>query len=159
MLTNLYHGACDNNGLGTGTATIGSSEAIMLGGLAMKKAWQAKRKAAGKPYDKPNLVRPHSHGYQVLLVGTARASFCMGSWNQATAECWVNVAPAICTHLQTASYACCELHIGTIGSGFLQASAINLLCQHTVLPASAHMSPSSCMCAAAAPAQSCQIQL
>ena len=57
MLTNLYHGECDNNGIGTGTATIGSSEAIMLGGLAMKKAWQAKRKAAGKPYDKPNLVR------------------------------------------------------------------------------------------------------
>ena len=56
MLTNLYHGECDNGGLGTGTATIGSSEAIMLGGLAMKKAWQAKRKAAGKPYDKPNLV-------------------------------------------------------------------------------------------------------
>ena len=56
MLTNLYHGETDNNGLGTGTATIGSSEAIMLGGLAMKKAWQAKRKAAGKPIDKPNLV-------------------------------------------------------------------------------------------------------
>lgn len=63
MLTNLYHGECDNNGIGTGTATIGSSEAIMLGGLAMKKAWQAKRKAAGKPYDKPNLVM----GYEVQV--------------------------------------------------------------------------------------------
>lgn len=39
-----------------GTSTIGSSEAIMLGVLAMKKRWQNKRKAEGKPYDKPNLV-------------------------------------------------------------------------------------------------------
>jgi len=39
-----------------GTSTVGSSEAIMLGVLAMKKVWQNKRKAAGKPFDKPNLV-------------------------------------------------------------------------------------------------------
>ncbi|KAF2423764.1 glutamate decarboxylase/sphingosine phosphate lyase [Tothia fuscella] len=39
-----------------GTSTIGSSEGIMLGVLAMKKVWQNKRKAAGKPYDKPNIV-------------------------------------------------------------------------------------------------------
>ena len=39
-----------------GTSTIGSSEAIMLATLAMKKRWQNKRKAAGKPYDKPNIV-------------------------------------------------------------------------------------------------------
>lgn len=34
----------------------GSSEAIMLAGLAMKKRWMAKRQAAGLPCDKPNLV-------------------------------------------------------------------------------------------------------
>ncbi|KAF2843788.1 glutamate decarboxylase [Patellaria atrata CBS 101060] len=39
-----------------GTSTIGSSEAIMLGVLAMKKRWQKARKAAGKPYDKPNMI-------------------------------------------------------------------------------------------------------
>lgn len=39
-----------------GTSCIGSSEAIMLGVLAMKKRWQNKRKAAGKPYDKPNII-------------------------------------------------------------------------------------------------------
>lgn len=33
-----------------GTATTGSSEAIMLGGLAMKKRWQQKRQAEGKPW-------------------------------------------------------------------------------------------------------------
>jgi glutamate decarboxylase len=30
-----------------GTATTGSSEAILLGGLAMKRRWQEKRRAAG----------------------------------------------------------------------------------------------------------------
>ena len=39
-----------------GTSTIGSSEAIMLGTLAMKKAWQKKRAAAGKDATRPNIV-------------------------------------------------------------------------------------------------------
>ncbi|KDQ06535.1 hypothetical protein BOTBODRAFT_39537 [Botryobasidium botryosum FD-172 SS1] len=39
-----------------GTATAGSSEAIMLGGLAMKKRWQEKRKAEGKDHYHPNIV-------------------------------------------------------------------------------------------------------
>src|SRR3954470_14747337 len=40
----------------TGCSTTGSSEAAMLGGLALKRRWQQARKAAGKPYDKPNMV-------------------------------------------------------------------------------------------------------
>ena len=43
-------------GNATGTNTIGSSEACMLGGMAMKWRWRAKRKALGKPADKPNFV-------------------------------------------------------------------------------------------------------
>ena len=39
-----------------GCSTTGSSEAAMLGGMAMKRRWEAKRKAAGLPIDKPNLV-------------------------------------------------------------------------------------------------------
>lgn len=39
-----------------GCSTTGSSEAAMLGGLALKFNWRNKRKAAGKPYDKPNIV-------------------------------------------------------------------------------------------------------
>jgi glutamate decarboxylase len=39
-----------------GCATVGSSEAIHLGGLAMKWRWRAARQAAGKPDDQPNLV-------------------------------------------------------------------------------------------------------
>ena len=40
----------------TGCSTTGSSEAAMLGGLALKRSWQQRRKAEGKPIDKPNLV-------------------------------------------------------------------------------------------------------
>ena len=39
-----------------GTSCIGSSEAIMLGVLAMKKRWQNQRRAAGKSTDSPNLI-------------------------------------------------------------------------------------------------------
>ncbi|MCJ1318216.1 hypothetical protein MMC15_003544 [Xylographa vitiligo] len=39
-----------------GTATTGSSEAIHLGGLAMKRRWQEKRQAAGKDTSKPNII-------------------------------------------------------------------------------------------------------
>jgi glutamate decarboxylase len=40
----------------TGTATIGSSEAIMLAMLAHKRSWQRRREAAGLPTDQPNMV-------------------------------------------------------------------------------------------------------
>ncbi|KAF5198355.1 Glutamate decarboxylase [Thalictrum thalictroides] len=39
-----------------GVGTVGSSEAIMLAGLAFKRKWQNRRKAEGKPCDKPNIV-------------------------------------------------------------------------------------------------------
>jgi glutamate decarboxylase len=40
----------------TGTSTTGSSEAAMLGGLALKWRWRDRMRAAGKPADRPNLV-------------------------------------------------------------------------------------------------------
>jgi glutamate decarboxylase len=40
----------------TGCSTTGSSEAAMLGGLALKRRWQKARKAAGKPPAQPNIV-------------------------------------------------------------------------------------------------------
>ncbi|MFJ7204147.1 glutamate decarboxylase [Streptomyces sp. NPDC098789] len=43
-------------GAATGCSTTGSSEAAMLGGLALKWRWRARRKAEGKPADRPNLV-------------------------------------------------------------------------------------------------------
>ena len=39
-----------------GCSTIGSSEAAMLGGMALKWNWRKRRNAQGKPTDKPNLV-------------------------------------------------------------------------------------------------------
>ena len=40
----------------TGCSTTGSSEAAMLGGMAMRWNWRTKMKAQGKPIDKPNFV-------------------------------------------------------------------------------------------------------
>src|SRR5450755_1411249 len=40
----------------TGCSTTGSSEAVMLSGMAMKWRWRARMKGAGKPSDRPNLV-------------------------------------------------------------------------------------------------------
>lgn len=39
-----------------GTSTVGSSEAIMLAGLAHKFSWRNKRKARGLSSDKPNII-------------------------------------------------------------------------------------------------------
>jgi glutamate decarboxylase len=47
----------------TGCSTTGSSEAAMLGGLALKWRWKERMRAAGKPTDKPNMVM--SIGVQV----------------------------------------------------------------------------------------------
>ena len=53
-----------------GTSTVGSSEAIMLATLAMKRRWQNKRKAAGKEFSKPNIVM--SSAVQVCWEKAAR---------------------------------------------------------------------------------------
>jgi glutamate decarboxylase len=54
MLSRLYNSPDPKKA--TGCSTTGSSEAAMLGGLALKRKWQQRRKAEGKPTDKPNLV-------------------------------------------------------------------------------------------------------
>ena len=54
MLADLWNAPDPESAVGT--STIGSSEACMLGGLALKRRWQNARRAAGKPTDKPNLV-------------------------------------------------------------------------------------------------------
>src|SRR4029079_16706074 len=43
-------------GEAVGCSTTGSSEAAMLGGLALKRLWQHRRRAAGASTEKPNLV-------------------------------------------------------------------------------------------------------
>jgi glutamate decarboxylase len=54
MLARLFNSPEKSESLGT--ATIGSSEAIMLGLLAHKWVWKKRRQAEGKPYDQPNIV-------------------------------------------------------------------------------------------------------
>ncbi|KAF5862109.1 hypothetical protein ETB97_012093 [Aspergillus alliaceus] len=59
MIANLLHApTSESNGEQDclGTSTVGSSEAIMLATLAMKKRWQNKRKAEGKDWMRPNIV-------------------------------------------------------------------------------------------------------
>lgn len=57
MIARLFHCPTDASSENAmGTSTVGSSEAIMLGTLAMKKRWQNKRKAEGKDFSRPNLV-------------------------------------------------------------------------------------------------------
>ena len=51
MIAHMWHAPTANNAIGT--ATTGSSEAIQLGGLALKKVWQAKMKAKGKDIHNP----------------------------------------------------------------------------------------------------------
>jgi glutamate decarboxylase len=53
-----------------GAATTGSSEAIHLGGLAMKRRWQEDRCAKGKDASKPNIIM--ASNAQVALHKFAR---------------------------------------------------------------------------------------
>lgn len=56
MIARMYHAPLRQGEQAIGVGTVGSSEAIMLAGIAFKRNWQNKRKAQGKPYDKPNIV-------------------------------------------------------------------------------------------------------
>ncbi|KAL2216072.1 glutamate decarboxylase [Thermoascus aurantiacus ATCC 26904] len=71
MIARLFNAPTgDDSAHSIGTSTIGSSEAIMLGTLAMKKRWQNKRKAEGKDYSRPNIVM--SSAVQVCWEKAAR---------------------------------------------------------------------------------------
>lgn len=54
MVGRLFHAPHDATPVGT--ATIGSSEAIMLAMLAHRQSWRDRRRAAGLSTDRPNLV-------------------------------------------------------------------------------------------------------
>ncbi|KAG6887531.1 hypothetical protein C0995_014634 [Termitomyces sp. Mi166 len=70
ILADLWHAPSAKNAIGT--ATTGSSEAIQLGGLAMRKIWQAKRKAAGKSVHEPGPNIVMGANAQVALEKFAR---------------------------------------------------------------------------------------
>jgi len=54
MLARLWGATAD--GPAVGCSTTGSSEAAMLGGMALKRLWAQRRRDAGLPDDRPNLV-------------------------------------------------------------------------------------------------------
>jgi glutamate decarboxylase len=54
MLADLWNSPEAENTIGC--STTGSSEAAMLGGLAMKWRWRERQRAAGRPIDRPNLI-------------------------------------------------------------------------------------------------------
>ncbi|KAI3431181.1 uncharacterized protein J3R85_007907 [Psidium guajava] len=56
MIAHLFNAPLGDSETAVGVGTVGSSEAIMLAGLAFKRKWQNMRKAQGKPCDKPNIV-------------------------------------------------------------------------------------------------------
>ncbi|PRQ72096.1 glutamate decarboxylase [Rhodotorula toruloides] len=71
MIASLWH-ADDKKEDATGCVTTGSSEAAQLGGLAMKKMWQARRKAAGKSWKEPGPNIVLGSNAQVALEKFAR---------------------------------------------------------------------------------------
>ncbi|KAL1960484.1 hypothetical protein VTO42DRAFT_7783 [Malbranchea cinnamomea] len=68
IISNLWH--AQSNESAVGTATTGSSEGIHLGGLAMKRRWQEKRRAEGKDTHNPNIIM--GSNAQVALLKFAR---------------------------------------------------------------------------------------
>jgi glutamate decarboxylase len=54
MVARLWNSSDDEDAVGT--STIGSSEAAMLGGMALLKRWRKRREAEGKAADRPNMV-------------------------------------------------------------------------------------------------------
>lgn len=54
ILADLWHAPNPQESIGV--STTGSSEACMLGGLALKRRWQRLRQAAGQDIERPNMV-------------------------------------------------------------------------------------------------------
>ncbi|KAI0078169.1 glutamate decarboxylase [Panus rudis PR-1116 ss-1] len=70
ILADMWHAPSSHQAIGT--ATTGSSEAIQLGGLAMKRLWQERRKAAGKSIHEPGPNIVMGANAQVALEKFAR---------------------------------------------------------------------------------------
>ncbi|XP_021769716.1 glutamate decarboxylase-like [Chenopodium quinoa] len=56
IIAHLFSAPVGDEESAVGVSTVGSSEAIMLAGLAFKRKWQQKRKTEGKSCDMPNIV-------------------------------------------------------------------------------------------------------
>lgn len=70
MIGRLFHAPANGDSGPVGTSCVGSSEAIMLAVLAMKRRWRNKMKAAGKSTENPNIIM--SSAVQVCWEKAAR---------------------------------------------------------------------------------------
>ncbi|KAK2430731.1 glutamate decarboxylase [Trifolium repens] len=56
MIAHLFNAPLEESEPAVGVGTVGSSEAIMLAGLAFKRKWQNRMRSAGKSCENPNIV-------------------------------------------------------------------------------------------------------
>ena len=72
MIANLFHAPVAQGKQAVGSSTIGSSEALILSILALKRRWQNLQKAKGRDIRgiQPNLVMPSN--VQVCVEKAAR---------------------------------------------------------------------------------------
>jgi glutamate/tyrosine decarboxylase-like PLP-dependent enzyme len=80
ILADLWH--APEAGRAIGCSTTGSSEAGMLGGLALKWRWREGRRRAGEPADRPNLVMgadvlPEDLIFKVNYLGGTMPTFAL----------------------------------------------------------------------------------
>ena len=66
ILSRLYHAT--EEGKACGCSTIGSSEAVMLGGMALKWKWRERMRAKGNSAEKPSLT--NLSRYEILYKQT-----------------------------------------------------------------------------------------
>ena len=77
MLADLWHAQDREEAMGC--STVGSSEAAMLAGLALKWRWRERMRKVGKPTDKPNMVTGANvqiSGRSSPAIGTSSCASC-----------------------------------------------------------------------------------
>ena len=85
MIADMWHAPSETNEQGErqpaqGVATTGSSEALMLAALAMKKVWQHKRKDAGKSFKEVSPLERRRSIRRLMRPCSARPE--PGLWRQ-----------------------------------------------------------------------------
>lgn len=80
MIAHLFNAPIEDSETAVGVGTVVSSEkAIMVAGLVFELKWQNKKKAQGKPYDKPNIVAGANIqvSHRLVHISSMRAFRCL----------------------------------------------------------------------------------
>ncbi|KAM4060663.1 pyridoxal-dependent decarboxylase conserved domain-containing protein [Hirsutella rhossiliensis] len=140
MIGDLFHAP---SGSAVGTSTVGSSEAIMLAVLAMKRRWRQRREAGGKLPDgcRPNIVM--SSAVQVCWEKAARYFEIDERYVYCTPERFV-IDPREMVDLCDENTICCVLLLGTTYTGHYEdVKAVNDLLVERKLDVSLHVDAAS----------------